>query len=176
MDLANLNLTEMADRGAWLRITHPISGRDTDMRIRLAGKDSGAWKRVVKLFKAKNALKLQRNPELTDEMIDQLGVDCLAAVTLAWESNYPDNPTAYLEVDGKALVCNAQNAAKIYADPRFEWLVDQLDAFVGNRRNFDQSLPDDTPQDASIFDLAAHRASIEGNSQSGPSGASAMQA
>lgn len=153
MDLANLNLTEQADKGAWLVVTHPVTGADTDIRIKLAGTDSQRWQKAERAFTNKRLAQLARKGNLTmsAEEVEARGVALLAAVTLEWEG---------LTLNGQVWQCSEENAKQLYRTQA--WIREQADSFVAERANFFSS-----------FDPVEAVEAVEGNSESGQSGASA---
>lgn len=52
----------------------------------------------------------------------------LAAATVSWTDNWT--------YEGEVLPCNEQNARKVYSDPRFRWLLDQLAVVIDDRARF----------------------------------------
>lgn len=151
MDLANLNLTEMAEKGAWLTLTHPTTGADLDIRIRLAGADSPAWKKAEKSQTNKRLANLSRkgNLSMNADEIEERGIALLAAVTLAWEN---------IEEHGQAYPCNEANARQLYR--KYDWIREQVDAFVGDRSNFAHAESAPSP---SVLDANARVETIVGN-------------
>lgn len=55
-------------------------------------------------------------------------VDRLAAATTAWSSNWT--------YDGAVLECSEANARRVYSDPRFRWLLEQMQGVVDDRSRF----------------------------------------
>jgi hypothetical protein len=52
----------------------------------------------------------------------------LSVATTSWTPNWT--------YDGEILPCNEQNARKVYGDPRFRWLLDQLAVVIDDRARF----------------------------------------
>lgn len=61
---------------------------------------------------------------------EQESIDRLAAATVAWSDNW------VLEDGQPALVCTEANAKKLYGDPRFPWIAEQLLAKIDDRTAF----------------------------------------
>lgn len=129
MDL-NLHLAQSSDEGADMALRHPVTDEvlhgDDEQPIvfRLAGSDSGRWRRKIKQLGARLAEK--RNRKLTPDQAEAQGAELLACVTLGWSENFT--------VDGEPLPFSEDAARKLYlAQP---WIREQVDLFVGDRANF----------------------------------------
>ena len=65
----------------------------------------------------------RRAQESREELIGRLSV-----ATIAWTANWT--------FDGQVLECSEFNARKVYSDPRFRWLLDQMQTVVDDRARF----------------------------------------
>lgn len=130
MDLSKLDTTERANKGAWTTVVDIGTGKETDARILLAGVDSEQFKEAKEKWENKRRAKLEKGAGLpTSQELDQARLETLVACTLDWEN---------VDVDGNSLSCNRSQI--IYVYKRFPWLREQVDQFIGDRRNF---LPED---------------------------------
>lgn len=131
MDLNKLDLQPVSDEGADMHLEHPVTGErlfndDGDaMVIRLIGRDS-------KRFRAKNAQianrkMAKRNNRNSVEELDSDGAELLAACTLGWSG---------LALNGEPLPFSEQNALKLYTNPGYRWIREQVDTFIADRANF----------------------------------------
>lgn len=71
--------------------------------------------------------KGRKNDRRAQESRDEL-IGRLAIATIAWTDNWT--------LDGVVLECNEYNARKVYGDPRFRWLLDQMQAVIDDRARF----------------------------------------
>ncbi len=123
MDLASL---EPASEGVEMQVRHPATNAPIDgMAITVLGLDSA---RAVQMQRAATNRRLKQGinkMKWSAEEIDEDGIQMLSALTTSWRG---------IELDGKPLECNRQNATTLYT--RFRWLREQVDEFVGERANF----------------------------------------
>jgi hypothetical protein len=116
--------TEDQDRGRWLDLVEPFTGRPTGIRLLIAGPDSSVQARG----------RVRLSDELT-EMADSDGhvgaadrerarQNSLARCVLGWEVTEDGAPVPF----SHANVLRLLRAAA--------WVEAQVDAFAGDRRNF----------------------------------------
>ena len=128
IDLATLDTKAAANEGADITLTNPITGEDTDITIRVLGRDSDAFKRVEseqlkrRLEKTRKAKKFS---PMSAEEAEEDGFDLLAACTTAWTN---------VALDGGPLPFSAANALMVYK--RFPWIKEQVDQAIGDRAVF----------------------------------------
>jgi hypothetical protein len=155
MDLATLDVTAKAEQGAWLTLRHPGTGDDLPVRIRLAGKDSKAWKDAEREYSDRRLEEIQKRGKMgkvKTAQIEERGIKLLAMATLEWEG---------VELNGQTLECTRQNAIRLYTE--HVWITEQVDEFVGDRANFLVVADGEDSKTASVFDGDAHLAEIVGN-------------
>jgi hypothetical protein len=128
MDLADLDLTAAADKGAALTLRHPVTDEDltaddgTPMTITLLGSDSGKFKRAFGDLRKKAQ---GRKGAASDAEIERNTVNILVSVTTGWSG---------IVWEGKPLGFSEENAKMLFtARP---WIRDQMDAFMADRSNF----------------------------------------
>lgn len=95
--------------------------------IKLAGNDSKRWRGCMDRVGDSRLKKVVPGRPSNYTMAEQRDDACtlLASVTLSWQG---------IIVDGTPMECTAENAKKLYQ--RFNWIREQVDEFVGERRNF----------------------------------------
>lgn len=120
MDISALKPME---KGASLHIVHPATGEDTGIVITLLGTDSVEWKSCAREIKNRTLRNGKR--KLSDDEMEALPYEMLAAVTLGWEG---------LEEGGKPVKFSKEEAMRIYRDVPV--IGEQVDKFVGERANF----------------------------------------
>lgn len=166
-DLSNFNTKTLSNDGAWMTAVSPADGLELDIRIKCAGLDSAYFQSAKEKFENKRRKKLENGAGLPSaQELDAARLQTLSECTLAWEN---------VEVDGKPLECNRINAAYVYRN--YPWLREQVDAFIGDRRNF---LPSSAEGDektgeecAVLSSPEAFASDVEKKSGSGALGASA---
>lgn len=126
-DLNSLDVVAGANEGADIALVHPVTLEKLSIKIKVAGKDSDLFKKIVnkqnraRLSKAKKSRSLDIDP---DEL-EADTISILSACTLSWEG---------MELDGKPLEFSTQNAQMVYT--RFPWIREQIDVAVNDRANF----------------------------------------
>lgn len=129
MDLNKLAPIQ-ADKGVTLVIEHPVTGDEIKgMTVTVCGMDSERYQEM-KRRKMQNALdeKANRKPKkLNAKDLAEAGMRDLAELTLGWTG---------FEFGKEDYPFTTDNAFKLYTNPSFKWLVDQIDEFVSDRANF----------------------------------------
>lgn len=128
MDL-DLNTLGVAAAGFELQLTHPRTGAPLEIFITVLGADSAAYKERLLEHQRRAMADFQKTRKFarTPEQLDADAIELLAAATQAWRN---------VVVDGKPLTCSEAAARTLYADPRFPWIREQVDAAIGDRANF----------------------------------------
>lgn len=145
MALAALNTKSAAERGVQIDILHPSTGLPLGIRFTILGTDSAVYKGAVRRQQERNLemAKKQRRLQLTPEMQEADALEVLTACTVGWERDVTDEQGVAtgaepaIEVnEGEFLPCTPENVRRIYTDPGFSWLREQVDREIGDRRNF----------------------------------------
>jgi len=144
MDLANFNTKAASDEGATLTLLHPaentvllnddvVLAEDgktiltpaTPMTITVVGIDSDRFKSASRRVQNARAARARgrRQQQPTAEELDADNIQILVECTLGWN----------LTLGGK-LEFTPENARRVYRD--YEWIQEQVDFFIGERRNF----------------------------------------
>lgn len=132
MDLGKLDVKAASEKGAVLHLKHPMTGEklfdgDTPVTITVIGRDSPAVAAAMK--------ELDRRKSKGEDIDEtERGLELLSAVVKDWQG---------IELDGAPLDCTKANARKLFADPRTEWIGEQVGPFALARRNFAHNLPTD---------------------------------
>jgi hypothetical protein len=168
MELNRLDTKKLANDGAWMRVINIATGEETDIEILLAGVDSESFREARRNWENKRRDKLEKGAGLpTADELENQRLATLVACTLDWRN---------VEMDGQALACNKLTARHVYLN--FPWLREQVDVFIGDRRNFlppeakaKEPIPE--PEIMSLQSVDAYASEV-GNAQSaGLSGDSA---
>lgn len=109
---------------ATLNVKHPKAG-DIGVQIEIAGKDSDLYQEEFKKYRKK--LFSQDKDEVGIAATRKLIAEFLAKITISWENvTWEEEP----------MECSYDNAYKLYSDPAYKWLRDQVDDFASDRGNF----------------------------------------
>lgn len=120
MDLSTITVQKSSEEGAWVDIYAP-DGTKTDIRIKVAGKDSSAFKaKVQKLAQLERKKKNLSVPE-----IEKYVLDAYVIATLDWEN---------VCLNDKEIPCERENIIQIYND--YAWIYEQVTDFISERANF----------------------------------------
>lgn len=118
-------LSESSLDSNWITITDPRSGVNTDIRIRVNSPDSKEYQKLVHKLSNDRLKQMSKRGSITSEQVEQENIELLASNTLEWEG---------LTSGGQAIPFSHQAAVDLYT--RFKWLREQVDAFLGDRKNF----------------------------------------
>lgn len=129
MDLNKL-IPQKADKGATLVIEHPVTGEEIKgMTVTVCGMDSERYQEIKqrKVQETLDQKSSRKAKKLSAKELAEAGVRDLADLTIGWtgfefgKDEYPFTP---------------ENAFKLFTNPQYKWLVEQIDAFVSDRANF----------------------------------------
>jgi hypothetical protein len=123
MDFSKLNAQEYADKGAVLQVLHPATGEPLEgVTITLLGQDSKVYKGKIadlrrRVINSKGKVDIDRAE--TEAMNSRV------AMTIGWNG---------IEENGEPKECTPDNVRYFY--DKYDWLIEQVDKFVGDRSNF----------------------------------------
>ena len=126
MDISKIRLADKSEQGSTLVVLDPVTGVETDLKIKLAGTDSFIYRNWLKRMSNKKLGNFKKKGFSYEES-ERSSVELLAELTLGWEG---------LEADGEPIVYSREKAIDLYSDPNMKWLREQVDEFVGERANF----------------------------------------
>ena len=126
MDISKIRLADKSEQGSTLIVLDPVTGVETDFKIKLAGTDSFIYRNWLKRMSNKKLGNFKKKGFSYEES-ERSSVELLAELTLGWEG---------LEADGEPIVYSREKAMELYSDPNMKWLREQVDEFVGERANF----------------------------------------
>lgn len=135
MSLAALNTKNKADEGIEIAILHPKTNLPLGVFITVLGTDSETYRKISRKNQNRRLESIRRGRPATQtaEESEQEAVNTLAACTIGWRTG--DDPRLELE-PGNMFDCTLENAKKLYADPGFTWLREQVNQEGGDRANF----------------------------------------
>lgn len=127
MDLSVIR--QQALQEAWVTITHPVTGAETTMRIKLLSPDCDAYRIIENGVKNTGIQQAgRRGGRMTAEELNENGMQLLVQATTGWEG---------VIFDGQEMPFSAANVRLVYSE--FPFIKEQVDRFLADRRNFFQS-------------------------------------
>lgn len=136
-DFGELDTKSVADVGTVVHLEHPGTGdplfdeAGNAITITVLGSDSEKLRKLVRQQADKRFERIRKQQgAVTSEAIESDAVARLVAATVAWSG---------VKLDGEVLECNEKNARKLYGDPRFPWLAEQVEKAVEDRKRFFKS-------------------------------------
>lgn len=123
LDIAALDTTSQAEKGAVLQLRHPGTHEDLGVTIWVQGVDAPSYRDVVR--RQIDEQIAQAKPDLSAAEMEERHVERLVAVTLKWEN---------VTYHGKPLTLTPQNAAKLYREQI--WIREQVTRFMEDRSRF----------------------------------------
>lgn len=135
-DFAALDTKTAADQGTVVTIENPVTDEPlTDsegqpVTITVLGSDSA---KLTELLRKNGDRRLDRMRKQRDFVVDNVAtverrrIERLVAATIAWSG---------VGLNGQVLECTEANAWTFYSDPRWPWLLDQLDKAIDDRKRF----------------------------------------
>lgn len=112
------------DKGRWLDVLDPWTGKPTGFRFLLAGPDSDVQCRARITMMDELAEASSGGGTVSFEVRESIRVACLARCVLAWD----------VADDGQPVAFSHKNVVRVLKGVR--WLQAQVDAFAGERRNY----------------------------------------
>ena len=116
---------------AHIEIKDPADGTPTGVRFEIAGPEHPERKRIA-FAQSRRTLKRYEKTgrfEMPDpEEAEASKLENLAAFTLGWEN--------FVDDQGKDVPFSRATALELYSDPEMGWLVEQVEAALGDRELF----------------------------------------
>jgi len=125
MDLNELNLERSANDGAELTLEHPVTGAPIDIKIKVSGIDSSAYRNKQREIQNRRLAKLSRGKKPDFSNSDAEACELLSACTLGWDG---------VIENGEAIEFSEKAAFELYENHL--WIREQVDSFIGDRANF----------------------------------------
>jgi hypothetical protein len=136
MSLSSLNTSAVSENGTAVEILHPTKNIPLGITFFIRGTDSKTFRDITRKQQNRRmeaAKKARGSLNLTAEEMDAESIEVLVACTASWKTGHEDT----IEIsDGEFLECTPDNSRRIYADPGFAWLREQVDREIGDRSNF----------------------------------------
>jgi hypothetical protein len=135
LDLSTLDASTPAEEGSPVEIEHPVTGAPIlnddgkPWTIYVRGEDSPSVRDMLKRQHNKFTERLRKRGQLGDaDSAEQERVEKMQAATIRWE-NAPD-------LDSEPFPYSNANARKLYSDPRFPWVAEQVQSAMTDRKRF----------------------------------------
>lgn len=147
MALSSLNTAAGANKGRPVALLHPGTQVSIGIRFHILGADSAEYKRILR----KQQLVLQEKQKKsrgrvyyqTPEEFEANSLELLTGLTTGWDEDIRDeqgNITGTrkeIELNvGEFVPFSPEACRKIYEDLGFSWIREQIDAEIGDRRDF----------------------------------------
>lgn len=136
-DLSSFDTKAPAEAGTTVQLENPHTNEplfDNDglpVTVTIMGEDAGKVRDYVRRMNDARYEKLNkgRGWDLSSEKVENEGARKLAIATLAWHIPFP--------LDGQPLgECKESTAYRLYSDPRFAWIPEQLAKAMTDRKRF----------------------------------------
>jgi hypothetical protein len=132
-DIAKLDTNARSEAGAEMTIRNPKSGAPIlddagkPQWIKFRGRNCDIFRNLQRTLQARRTAMQSRGIVFTDEDGKQERHEVLAAMTLDW---------SFDTMDGQPFKFSPDNVARLWADPRWEWLTGMAYGFVLEEGNF----------------------------------------
>lgn len=149
MALAKYNTAELADKGRPVAILDPATQTPTGVRFHCLSTDSKKYKEIIRRQQATNREKQKRCRGIyiaTAEETEQNDLDLLVGLTIGWDEDVVEIVDGKkvvtgirqdIEVgDGEYVFFSPEACRNIYADLGYSFIREQVDQFIGDRRDF----------------------------------------
>lgn len=140
MDLAKLDVVKASNEGFDLQLTHPATGEDLPIFVRILGSDSDEFKRIdaeqnrVRLDKVWKGGKFKPSAQTAAEADEVLIAKCALLTKDWWEVEADGTKRRTLESAGEMISLSLESAMKMYrANP---WIKEQVYVGINDRANF----------------------------------------
>lgn len=140
MDFTALDTKAAAEAGAAISLLNPFTDEPlllddgSAVSITVLGADSAKMREYSRQVTDERLAATQaaqsknkKAPIVTIGKLEREKFEGLAAVTVSWN---------VFPLDGEVLACTEANALRLYADPRFPWIAEQLNSAVVDRARF----------------------------------------
>jgi hypothetical protein len=132
-DISKLDTLSLSQEGVEMpvvnpRTKEPVRGSDGKViTITLLGKNSDVARAAMRRISDRASERAMRGIKSTPEDRERDDTEFLASVTRHW---------TFTEMDGQSFPCTAENATRLWSDPRLRHLREQALGFVLDDGNF----------------------------------------
>lgn len=128
MELQNFDVTQKADEGVWFTLRHPVTGDDLDGRIKVAGKDSQLFRKLVFQMLDKRARK---NTPTTAEQAAEDTLWIVSKCVLDWQNITEGGQPLKLDNNGDV----ARQVLR-----KYPWILEQIQEAMAARATEDDAI------------------------------------
>ena len=147
MALATLDTTEAANKGRAVALIHPATQVSIGIRFYVLGSDSKEFRRILRKQQMENIEKQKKTRRgiymATPEEIEVNGLEMLVGVTTGWDEDIKNEAGEVTGVRkeielnvGEFVAFSPEAVKQIYSNLGFSWIREQIDAEIGDRRDF----------------------------------------
>lgn len=147
MALVSLNTGETANKGRAVALLHPVTQMPIGIRLFVLGSDSKEFKRIQREQEAVRLEKQKKSRRglylATPEETEANSLNLLVGLTTGWEEDVIDDKGQVTAVrgeielnEGEFVPFSPDAVRRIYSDLGFTWIREQIDAEIGDRRDF----------------------------------------
>lgn len=124
--MANFSkIDNRSDEGVWMNIDDVNGVQMEDVRIKVRGIDSDAYKKKQRQITDKRLGN--RKLKFTSAELESEGLSLLSVCIIAWEG---------VDDDNGLIECNESNVRKFLSEPANAFVKEQIDNFIAERSNF----------------------------------------
>lgn len=142
IDLAELNTADACEVVHELELKHPVSGVPLGVFIMHKGMNAAAVQKIARaqgneiLRKQFTATRKGKEDAPTIEESGKRSAKLLAAATVGWATDEKGKREDVLVIGKERIAFSPDQAERIYDNPGFGWLRDQVDEAVADLGNF----------------------------------------
>jgi hypothetical protein len=147
MALVDLNTGTLANNGRAVELLHPSQQIPIGIRFFILGSDSKEFRRIIRKQQSdllEKQKKTRRGVYLeTPEEKEANGLELLVGLTSGWEEDVKDETGKVISIrsdielnTGEFVPFSQEAVTRIYSDLGFNWIREQIDAEIGDRRDF----------------------------------------
>lgn len=138
LDMSAFDTKAAAEAGTFVHLENPFTAEPlfddagVPIGITILGGDSGKVHNELRKIADRRLERIQKQRTIvTDSEVSRKeDINTVAAATVSWH---------LFPFDGVELECTESNARKVYGDPRFPWIMEQLEKVIGDRKRFFKS-------------------------------------
>ncbi|NVO00037.1 MAG: hypothetical protein HXX17_11980 [Geobacteraceae bacterium] len=146
MALAKSKTSALSNSGVACALIDPATQVPNGIRFYVLGSDSKEYQRLIRLQEVARLEKQKKARGIyfpTPEESEENALNLLTSLTMGWDEDVVDAEGKVTAVrkeieleEGEYVPFSIEAAKAIYAELGYKWIREQVDAFIGDRRNF----------------------------------------